>query len=176
MKSVDVTITGVTPLLMHRMPLEPVEAIEKKTPDEQAEISAYRLNGPTSNLYLPGVNLWRSLIAGAAYSKGKGRASLQRNAAAGLFVTPERLDLGLATYRVDSRAVVVPATKGRVIRHRPVIDQWRVSFTLEYDETLLSDRQVRQIVDDAGSRVGVLDYRPEKKGPFGRFRVDGWAG
>jgi hypothetical protein len=33
---------------------------------------------------------------------------------------------------------------------------------------------VRVIVNDAGSRVGLLDFRPEKKGPFGRFSVIKW--
>jgi hypothetical protein len=29
-------------------------------------------------------------------------------------------------------------------------------------------------VDDAGQRVGALDFRPEKKGAFGRFVVTHW--
>jgi len=33
---------------------------------------------------------------------------------------------------------------------------------------------LRHIVDDAGSRVGLLDFRPERKGPFGRFIVIEW--
>ena len=41
-KKVTVTIEGQTPLLMHKFPLEPIEAIEKKTIEEQAEIAAYR--------------------------------------------------------------------------------------------------------------------------------------
>ena len=36
--------------------------------------------------------------------------------------------------------------------------------------------ELRQVVDDAGSRCGLLDFRPEKKGPFGRFMVTSWQG
>lgn len=172
-KSIAVEIKGVSALLMRAFPLQPIEALEKKDPKEQAEYSAYR-DPETKALYVPGINVQRSLISAATYSKGKGRGSLQRPAAACLMISPERLQLGAAEYSVDSRPVVVPATKGRVMRHRPRLDEWGLSFTLEFDDTLLKETEVRRIVDDAGSRVGLLDFRPEKKGPFGRFMVTSW--
>jgi hypothetical protein len=49
-----------------------------------------------------------------------------------------------------------------------------VTFEIEYDTVLLKEEELRQVVDDAGSRVGLLDFRPEKKGPFGRFIVTEW--
>jgi hypothetical protein len=174
LKSIRAAVTGVTPLLMHRFPLEPIEAIEKKSPEEQAEIAAYR-DPETKGLYVPGVAVQRALISAATYSKGKGRGSLQRSAAACLLVLPERIPLGVDTYVVDSRPVVVPATKGRVIRHRPRLDTWSLTFSIEFDDALMTDTQVRRIVDDMGSRVGLLDFRPEKKGPFGRSIVTHWA-
>lgn len=174
MKSIRVEIKGLSPLLMHAFPLTAIEALEKKPTEEQAEISAYR-DPQTQGLYVPATAVQRCLINGATYSKGKGRGSLQKNAAACLLVGPEeRLSLGVETYAIDSRPVVMPATKGRVMRHRPRLDTWRLAFTVDYDETLLSEAQVRRIVDDSGSRVGLLDFRPEKKGPFGRFMVTAW--
>lgn len=172
-RTVEVTLQGKTPLLMHRFPLEPVEAIDKKPKEEQAEIAAYR-DEETGNLYVPGVNVQRAFIGGAVYSKGKGRASLQKPAAACLMVSPANLDLGIKDYAVDSRPVVIPSTKGRVIRHRPRINDWKISFELDYDDTLLSHDQVREIVDNTCQRVGFLDFRPERKGPFGRAMVIDW--
>jgi hypothetical protein len=181
-KKVKVEIEGKSALIMHWFPLEPIEAIEKKTPEEQAEIAAYRIpagNDNAGNLYVPGVAVLQALISGATYSKGKfhvgiylkgkGRASLQKPALACLKVTPEYLDLGIKEYVIDSCAVVV--NKGRIVRHRPRIDHWKCKFELEYDDVLLTANQVRKIVDDAGERCGLLDYRPSKKGPFGRFCV-----
>lgn len=173
MKSVSVTLNGVSPLLMHQFPMSPIEALEKKPKEEQAEYAAYR-DPDTGKLYVPGVCIQRALVAAAAFSKGKGRASLQKNVAAGVMVEPERCDLGVKEYEIDARPVVVPATKGRVIRYRPRLNSWGTSFSVEYDETLLSEPQLRKIVDDAGSRVGLLDFRPERKGPFGRFMVTNW--
>lgn len=172
-KSVAVTIEGISPLLMHAYPLVPIEALEKRPPEEQAELAAYR-DPETRELYIPGIAIQRALVSGASFSKGKGRASLQKVAAACLFVFPERVGLGTKDYAIDTRPVVVPATRGRVIRYRPRLDRWRASFEIAYDPTLLTEVQLRRIVDDTGSRVGLLDFRPERKGPFGRFQVVEW--
>ena len=45
---------------------------------------------------------------------------------------------------------------------------------------IIREEMVRALIATAGSRIGLCDFRPEKKGPFGRFmvkdwqRVDGW--
>jgi hypothetical protein len=168
-----VTLSSTSPLLMHAFPLVPIEALEKKPAAEQAELAAYR-DPDTRELYIPGVNIQRALVAAAAFSKGKGRGSLQKPVAACVLVTPERVSLGVTAFAVDSRPVVIAATKGRIVRHRPRLDSWTVTCTVEWDATLLTPQQMRRIVDDMGSRVGLLDFRPEKKGPFGRCVVTSW--
>jgi len=173
MKSVEVTLQGVTPLLMHQYPLVPVEALDKKTPEEQAEVAAYR-DPETKELYIPGVAIWRTLVNGAAFSKGKGRATLSKIVAACVAVSPERVSLNVKHYKIDSRAVVMPATKGRIIRHRPRLDEWKCTFTVDWDDTLLTETQVRKVVDDSIRLVGFLDFRPEKKGPYGRSMIVEW--
>ena len=170
---VETRIRGISPLLMHRFPIEPVAAIEKKSQEEQAEIAAYRKT--SGELYIPGIAIQRALIGAATYSKGKGRASLQKPVAACVYVNPDQCGLGTKKYEIDARAVVVPATKGRIVRFRPRLDEWEVSFSLDYDPDLLTEEQLRIVVDDAGARVGLLDFRPERKGPFGRFMVVVWG-
>jgi len=173
-KNVKVTIKGKSPLLMHAFPMVALpKGWEKWEPEKQAEIVEYR--DPENGMcFIPGVAIQRALIGAAVYSKGKGRATLQKPVAACVLVSPERCSLGVKSYSVDSRPVVVPATKGRIIRHRPRFDEWKCSFDLECDDELLSEAQLRIVVDDAGSRVGLLDFRPERKGPFGRFMVTEW--
>lgn len=167
-------ITGSSPILMHAYPLQPIEAFDKLPAATQAEYATYR-DPDTRELYVPGIAFQRALVSGATYSKGKGRASLQRVAAACLVVNPERMGLGTKDFTLDSRAVVMPATKGRVVRHRPRLDEWKIAGVIEWDPTLITEQQVRRIVDDTGTRVGILDFRPEKKGPFGRFTVTTWG-
>ena len=170
---VKCAIKGISPLLMHAFPMHPLEAIEKRPIEEQTEYAAYR-DPDTRLLYIPGIAVQRALIAAAAYSKGKGRASLQKPVAACVLINPERCDLGVGEYQIDARPVVIPTTKGRIIRYRPRLDEWKITFEAEYDDNLLKEGELRRIVDDAGSRVGLLDFRPERKGPFGRFIVIEW--
>lgn len=173
MKQITVTIRSIAPILMNRFPMEPVENMAKRTPAEQAEVAAYR--APDGELYIPSEALRQAFIAAAVYSKGRGRASLQKVAAAAMFVSPERIGLGTTEYQIDARPVVIQATRGRVVRHRPRLDDWAASFVIEYDDSLLTETQVRQVVDHAGQLVGILDFRPQTKGPFGRFMVTAWA-
>jgi hypothetical protein len=174
MAQATVTIEGTSALMMKKYPETPIPGFEKKTPEEQAEISAYRIPG-SKELYIPGVAVQRALVKAATYSKGKGRASLQKTAAACLMVLPEHVGLGTNKFKVDSRPVVVPATKGRIMRHRPRIDKWKGTFGLEWDETLMTEDQVKKIVEDMGKRVGLLEFRPSCNGPFGRCKVAKWV-
>ena len=169
-----VTIKGISPLLMRKMPLieEPAD-LRNQPPKDQAEWNCYR-DETTGRLYIPAANLQRALIGGATYSKGKGRSNLSKSAAACLRVWPDIIDLGVTNFEIDSRSVVIRATGGRVIRHRAKLNEWKATFKIDYSRDLLSEVQVRSIVDDTGARVGLLDFRPEKKGPFGRFVVDHW--
>lgn len=171
-QAVSVEIKGLSALLMHAFPMAPIEAVEKKTPEEQARLAEYR--NPDGMLYIPSVAVQRALVSGATYSKGKGRGNLSRPVAACVIVSPEYLIITPQTYVVDSRPVVIPATKGRVLRHRPKFEQWSIVCQIEWDDTLLKESEIRRVVDDTCSRVGFLDFRPEKRGPFGRSMVVAW--
>ena len=171
-KKVSVEIQGISPLLMNRFPMEPIKAIEKKPKEEQAEIAAYR--DDKKKLFIPAMNIHRALISAATYSKGKGRASLQKPVAACVMVGPDYVIMTPQKYVVDARPVVVPATKGRVVRYRPKFEDWGLKFDIEFDDELLKASELREVVDNCGRLVGLADFRPEKKGPFGRFSVTSW--
>ena len=184
MKTVKVEITGVSPILMHRFSDEDRAQIQagsshataRPSPEEAAERAAYRLppNGSLGNLYIPAENLLASLRRAAAYHK-IGRRSATTAICAGVFISPAALDFGTSDFETDARSVVIPSTKGRVMRFRPRLSSWKLKFIVEFDEKIIPNEQlVRAIVDDAGSKVGVGDFRPEKRGSFGRFMVSLW--
>ena len=75
---------------------------------------------------------------------------------------------------VDTRPVRIPATGGRILEHRPLFNDWQTSFEIEAYAGI-DDNLIRNLVDAAGLRIGLGDMRPEKKGPFGRFKVVSWA-
>ena len=80
----------------------------------------------------------------------------------------------LTTFEVDSRPVVIPSTKGRIMRHRPRLNTWGLEVSLEVDQTMIESETIHQLLEEGGRRLGLGDYRPERGGPFGRFSVVSW--
>lgn len=62
------------------------------------------------------------------------------------------------------------------IRYRPSYPEWRVALSGVLDADILSPTSFFTLVNRAGFGVGVCEWRPEKGGEFGRFRVDYDAG
>jgi hypothetical protein len=93
---------------------------------------------------------------------------------AGISLLEEACLLGTKDFEVDSRSVVVPATGGRIMRHRPRLDEWQTVFTLEVDQNEFSEKETRKFVQDAGNKCGLLAYRPNRKGWFGKFDIIHW--
>lgn len=182
---IHVKIAGVTPLLMHRFTEEnevkvssgisQVSVSGKGTPREQAEKSAYI--DDNGYLYLPAQNIYASIIeAGKFHKTGKTKITTTKGSliCAGIFMNEIVCSLGTKNFEVDSRSVVIPSTGGRIMRHRPRLDEWETKFTLDVDESLFDEKVVRMLVDDAGNKCGICDFRPSRKGVFGRFKVVEW--
>jgi hypothetical protein len=145
------------------------------TPRQIAEKKCYR--DDSGNLYIPGGNILACLVgAGIHHKSGRSKLTTQKSSLipAGISVEEMIISLGTTDFEVDSRSVVIPATGGRVMEHRPRLDEWQLTFTLDIDKEMFSEKTVRLLVDDAGRKVGLGDYRPQRKGPFGRFSVVGW--
>lgn len=188
MQTFETMIVGVTSLLQHRFGEEaeaPGETrrmlVKHGTPREQAEKACYRRT--EGNLYMPGAAFGRLIREAGANHKLKGsRKSAKYVVPAAVLVLDDAVDLidpdteqKLTTFEVDSRPVVIPATKGRIMRHRPRLDRWAVKMALRVNEKLLPIEFVQQLLTEGGQGIGVGDYRPEKGGPFGTFRVTHWA-
>lgn len=63
----------------------------------------------------------------------------------------------------------VAVQKSRLIRIRPMIPTgWSIDFTLEYDESIVNERGLTKAMIDAGTYIGLGDWRPK----FGRFTVE----
>lgn len=193
MKSRDyrATIEGVSDLLQHRFTdkdegdldedMRPVvDPTRKLTRREKAEQAAYRLKN--RQLYFPGAAIVRMCAEAGASHKQKGnRKSIKYVVPAAMICLDDSIPLHredgspIVDFEVDSRSVVIPATKGRVMRHRPRIEgKWRATFNVRIYEDVLGEATIRQLLVEGGQRVGIGDYRPQKMGPFGRFDVVYW--
>jgi len=178
-------IQGVSPLLMNRFG-EHAEGsvgadtrrikVQKASPRDQAEEAAYRL--PDGRLYLPSAALHRSIVEAAGEFKQRGmRKSLKYVVPAAILFAETSLtfDPEIKDFEVDARPVVIPATKGRVMRYRPRIEEWRLECDLFIDDEIIDAATLHEIIGVAGRRKGVGDYRPEKMGPYGRFIIVDWS-
>lgn len=64
----------------------------------------------------------------------------------------------------DYRAVKLKGTIG-IMRCRPIFKNWKLTVNIEYLEELLNANQITTVLETAGLRIGLSDYRPET----GRF-------
>jgi hypothetical protein len=73
-------------------------------------------------------------------------------------------------YTIDTRRVVLKL-RGGILRSRPKIASWFCLVAFEVDDIIGKVELLEEIGNMAGSMVGVGDFRPEKGGPFGRYKV-----
>ena len=184
----DITISGITPMLMHKFSdtdqLRATEGTavasantERGTAYEQAQAGIYYDEG--MNIIMPQPNLLRCFMEGGRYFKvGKRQVTTQRESLIPACVDIVAVAMKLVytdPWTVDTRPVRIPSTGGRILRHRARFDDWHVSFSLTLDTEILGPTLLREVIDAAGKRVGLGDFRPACKGPFGRFVVTAWT-
>jgi hypothetical protein len=184
---IAVSIEGSTPLLCNRFGdaaamdassgTRPSGLRDKGTPLEQAEAKLYL--GHDGQPMIPVPNLFRCLIdAGTYFKAGKSKITTQKSS-----LIPACVEvLGVAIpivhrepWTVDTRPVRIPSTGGRILCHRPCFHDWKLAFEVSLDTDMISLKLFREIVDAAGKRIGLGDFRPSCKGPFGRFYVTLWT-
>ena len=187
MKRITCRIEGTTPLLLQQFTdAAAAKATEGNrvsmighhgTPREQAASCIYT-NGDKNVPIMPQPNLFRCIMdAGKFFKAGKSKVTTQKSS-----LIPACLDMeGLyyviehrEPWDVDTRPVRIPATGGRILRHRPRFNDWAIEFSMNLDSEMLAPKLLREIVDAAGKRIGLGDFRPDCKGPFGKFVVTKW--
>jgi hypothetical protein len=192
MSMILVGIQGESPILMNRFTEGAAAKVSagsssaitighKGTPRDQAEPKLYTTAGGAP--MIPGPNVFSGLIAAGIFHKA-GRKQITTGTSslvpAGISVMEIECPIinpfgGPVLWEVDSRRVVNPSTRGAMMCHRPRFDAWRIEFTLRIDDTMFDESIVRKLVDDFGTKIGLGDFRPSRKGPFGRFLVVHWA-
>ena len=187
MKLLSVTIQGTAPLLCNKFhdaaqmsatgDSSRISTIgDRGTPLDQAQLKLYL--SESGDPHIPGPNVFRMLIeAGKFFKSGKSKLTTQKNSLIPACVNILDIEIPLQhkqPWTVDTRPVRIPSTGGRILAHRPCFHDWTLTFTIELDVDLMSLKLLRDVVDAAGKRVGLGDFRPDCKGPFGRFVVTSW--
>lgn len=183
---VQISVQGHTPLILNRFNEDAEAAVakgstisykgDKGTPLEIATKKLYV--GRDGALMIPNPNMLSCITqAGTFFKTGKRQITTQKTSLVPACVSIEEIEIPLShkePWRVDTRPVRIPSTGGRILCHRPMFDDWALSFTLEVDTDLMPVKLMRELVDAAGKRVGLGDFRPQCKGPYGKFVVTEW--
>lgn len=199
MNTITLTISGVTPLMMHSdqmanplnewtRKLKEITSKRIKTDDDYEAMRQVEFFGgiyfsAESGVHIPGRNLRKCIEEGAKLSK-KGMA-IKR----GVFVLESELALiydGPRTLKglyastnpsyVDSRMAGAGASSGKVLRTRPIFaPPWSLKATLMVDVQQINETDLRQCVEAAGNLIGLGDYRPTSGGSYGKFKLESWG-
>jgi hypothetical protein len=186
-KSQTFIIQGKTDLLCHN----PAGMGEKKPQggtkgkqiiyDDQEEAAA-GLYVDDGKFCFPGIGIRNGMVRAAGDWKplsGKKRGTLT-SSVAHIMVAPDMIpslgpnDKPLKSYTIDKRRVVVQ--RNGIVRCRPKFHDWKLKFEIIYDDEILalSVEEIHKLfgglLDDAGRRFGLGDYRPAMRGWFGQFR------
>ena len=182
MKTIDVEIRGTSPLLIHRFSEDSEQAKSSRrtmvqTRDPRAEATKAAYVAPDGTFYFSAFSIPGCMgNAGANHKMRGSRKSMRFVVPSAIRVTTEAITIlngnGPAKdFEVDARPVTIPATKGKIMRYRPRFDCWGAKFCLVLDDTQLSIEDAHTLLNEAGVSIGIGDFRPEKRGPFGCFRV-----
>lgn len=174
--AIRVEVQGVPPgLLMNSAKSMLLQAKTKKRGDipgieEDAESRTYRMEDET--LFIPSAAFYGALInSSTVYRVGKKSATSL--VAGTVRVWPDEISLGTKKYEIDLRPVVVQ--RSRIVRARPWLKKWSARFQIIYDKTYgINADLLKKMFTEAGKRIGILDFRPQHRGQFGRFIVTGW--
>lgn len=186
---------GTSPLLMNAIPDDLLEKLAKgiSTPkskgvdvdlDEIAQKKIYLDDGGV--IGIPMQNLLAGMkYAGRSVKIGKKNVSTADTTSLfslckleGLFIQLDNGQPGTKpTWVRDMRRGVhrQGASRVMVALVRPRFDSWGFNASITYDDSVVDEKTLRQIVEIAGSKSGLCDFRPSCGGPFGCFAVTSWV-
>lgn len=192
MKTIQIELTGITPLIMQSdaladplyqgtIELKEVSAKRNKTDDDHRAIERIELRhalywSDEAGVYIPDSNLLKCLIESARMSKeGK---SVERGVQIAESEIPLRYDGApkpveaiITDPRHKYRKTVVVSNR-RVVRARPIFRDWSCRFHVSYDPSMIkNDGQLLRLFANAGQYVGIGGRRIGKGGQFGRFEA-----
>lgn len=177
-----VIVDGMTPLLTHNpqsmgTSKAPSKGSRIPEPEVEAEAGTYRLEDGTCAI--TGAAFRESLLEAAGAFRGPKRTSMKSllfHIAVEEELIPLKLRDGtpIKNYEIDKRRAIVQGQG--IIRCRPKFREWSAEFTVVYDSLLVREpKLIIEILNDAGNRIGVGDYRPGTSkrghGTFGRYQV-----
>ena len=191
MKLIRFTLTSLSPgMLLNPATLELLEALRTKkqaqkrtdwTVEQEAGTKLYR--SEHGRMGIPTQNLMACIVNAGQHVKS-GKKSLSTAKSTQIFDFLEFVDDFCEFLELDDKGNVewkpflvkgtmhAAGKETAVCITRPRIPHWKLAFNVKFDENReVSDDTVVKLVEVAGRKIGLCDWRPQKKGRFGRFII-----
>jgi len=67
---------------------------------------------------------------------------------------------------------VVGVGSGHDLRYRPLFNEWSAVLEVTFVKSSLTLESLLSLIDAGGMGVGVGEWRPERKGDYGTYKID----
>lgn len=179
-ETIRVPILGTTPLIVHRFSEKAKRTMldamqgrktpkESKDPEAEYEAAFYRFEDGAYGFPSGGFKL-ATVDASRFYWKDVTKVGLRQF----MFIYGEgRHQLAKIEGEPQMREDVVRVGQGGTdLRYRPEFPAWSTVLEVTYVTSALTRESVLSLIDAAGMGVGVGEWRPQKNGTFGTYRID----
>ena len=181
-----VSLAGIAPLIQHNGqtadPLNPfskkLKEISGKRPKTDADLAKMAEIEFKAGLYVDrtGSITIDGRIIEATVHAGAKKTKAGKIALAAMFIEPGCVFTFDGPTDIEERwadehcrlTIGVRVGQAKVMRTRPIFENWKLEFTLSILEDQANGETVRQWIEDAGKLVGMGDWRPR----YGRFAVE----
>ena len=181
MKTVTATIKGQAPIQFSKHIVTPrPEALAHQDHEEKTWRERMHVNPTTGKLFIPGMAFKKSMDSVAKFLgdkiKGKRNATWTKHFLSGVLPSGNA-ELDITPDKAEKYPLFVPSDGkpgggSRVLKFFPIVREWatQITFTIIDDE--ITQEVFKRHLEQAGQLIGVLAFRPEHGGYFGRFEVE----
>lgn len=174
-------IAGISSLVMHQWDDKAKRVLrerqggrktkdrEKRDPQAEADAATYKCKDGTPGI--PAIAFKSSLISAAHKDLGIEKTLVRKAVFTGL-ADPQQV-LPITFSRVEVREDLVRVGAGQPdLRYRPYFFDWKCSLVLQFEPSMIRVEDLATLIERAGLTVGIGEWRPEKGGEYGRFKID----
>ena len=183
-ETIRVPLIGMSPLITHkfsekakRQMLDAMQGIkrpkENKNPEAEYEAAKYLLDD--GGLGIPAIAFKSATVSAARFfGKSVTMVGLRQTVfVGGEFSKKEGMMLARIEGDPEMREDVVRVGNGGTdLRYRPCWQEWQTSLDITYVKSMLTRDSVLSLVEAGGLGVGVGEWRPERRGEYGCFRIN----
>ena len=180
-------LVGETPLLVNKFDEKEKErmlgkqtgaakkAKEFRDPDAEFQASLYKMKDKKGNIIfgIPAGGIRNCAISACSFIDG-----VAKTTARGAFqILTEGGDLVPIISKtgpvMDESIVRIGPWSNKVAmtRYRGRFDDWELKFRVKYNANIITPEQLLNLFENAGFAIGLCEWRPEKNGSKGMFRV-----